>query len=82
MNYAFSSKLILRTPLFSFEEFSKRDFSQFVGRKEFQEAIYFASRSFFDELKKKDFDFQACTEKQRATIIKYLNRSSFRSTPF
>lgn len=80
--YSFSSSLLLRTPLYSVEKYENADYAFILKTEEFKIALLLASNAFFNELRKKDFDYNLLNEKQQHTIKKYINRSSFRSTPF
>ena len=82
MTYTFFSSVLIRTPTYNFQKYSKVNYSVLLKDKEFTSALFLASRSFFNELKKKDFDYNLLNEKQKHTVKKYLNRASFRSTPF
>jgi thiopeptide-type bacteriocin biosynthesis protein len=48
----------------------------------FQQAIFFASESLYQELKRNEFDYGRLDEKVRLSLQKYLNRMCFRPTPF
>jgi thiopeptide-type bacteriocin biosynthesis protein len=82
MNYKFFSSLLVRTPLYSFHQYKGMDLSLLLQNEQFRRALFLASKTFFDELEKKQFDFDRLTEKQKLTIRKYINRACFRSTPF
>jgi len=74
--------LLLRTPLYSFKQFEDVATSKILMTPAFQAALFLASQSFFEELRKRDFDFFTLSEKQQHTLKKYLNRACYRSTPF
>jgi lantibiotic biosynthesis protein len=80
-NYQFTSSLLVRTPLLSSESLPFSP-NSILRREDFRVALFLASRSLFLELAKKDFDYDLLTAKQKQTVKKYLNRASFRSTPF
>jgi lantibiotic biosynthesis protein len=80
-NYQFTSSLLVRTPLLSSDSFPLSP-NSILSREDFRAALFLASRSLFLELAKKDFNYDLLTAKQKQTVNKYLNRASFRSTPF
>ncbi len=82
MNYTFLPSLLVRTPGYSYRGYQHADYEQLLKDPGFQVALFLASRPFFEEIAKKNFEFAGLNEKQRSTIIKYFNRASFRSTPF
>lgn len=53
-----------------------------LERQNFRAALFFASRSFYNELSKKQFNYSLLSEKQKRTVEKYINRAKFRATPF
>jgi lantibiotic biosynthesis protein len=80
-NYQFTSSLLVRTPLLSSKSFPLSP-NSILRREDFRAALFLASRSLFLELAKKEFNYDLLTAKQKQTVKKYLNRASFRSTPF
>jgi lantibiotic biosynthesis protein len=80
-NYQFTSSLLVRTPLLSSESLTSSP-NSILRREDFRAALFLASRSLYLELAKKDFNYDLLTAKQKQTVKKYLNRASFRSTPF
>jgi thiopeptide-type bacteriocin biosynthesis protein len=78
-NYKFSTHVLARMPLLEVSEKNPVDVLQ---RKDFKAALFLASRSLYNELSKRDFDYTRLSDKQKQTIKKYLNRARFRSTPF
>lgn len=80
-DYTFTSSLLARTPLFSFT-ILETSFLMILKNQQFQAALFLASPSLFYELEKKQFDYEALTDRQKQTVKKYVNRAAFRSTPF
>lgn len=80
-DYKFSSHILARIPLLEIET-GKHQYETILARKDFRAALFFASRSFYNELSKKEFDYAQLSEKQKLTVKKYINRAMFRSTPF
>jgi thiopeptide-type bacteriocin biosynthesis protein len=72
----------MRNPLYSFEDYHVTDYSTILKTSQFQLSIFLASKDFYDELLKKQFNYTHLTAKQKRTVAKYFNRASFRSTPF
>ncbi|MEJ7820672.1 MAG: lantibiotic dehydratase [Chitinophagaceae bacterium] len=80
--YNFFSSLFVRTPLYSLGQHKSADYPFILNTYEFKLALLLASTAFFNELKRKQFDYELLSEKQKHTVRKYINRASFRSTPF
>lgn len=80
-DYKFSSHVLARIPLLE-TWIDKHHYETILARKDFRTALFFASRSFYNELSKKEFDYAQLSEKQKLTVKKYINRAMFRSTPF
>lgn len=77
--YKFSSFLIARIPLL---DCRIREYPAVLESENFRAALFFASRSFYNELSKKQFNYSLLSEKQKRTVEKYINRAKFRATPF
>jgi len=89
--YQFFKKYIVRTPLFSREEFQKKIYCDTVSEdhlkticidSRFQEAIYLASPYLYLEINHWLAEENKLSEKLKHTILKYYSRMSTRSTPF
>lgn len=80
--YKFFSSLFVRTPLYSIVQYNTINKKELLKSEKFQLALLLASKSLYDELEKKQFDYRLLNNKQKQTIWKYVNRASFRSTPF
>lgn len=87
--YTILNKFIVRRPMFSFNQViiglsSKHEFNKIVSNPLFKEAILYASPTLYCELKKylsnrlHDKD----SLRMEKTLIKFLIRMGFRSTPF
>lgn len=61
---------------------SAEEYPTVLERENFRAALFFASRSFYNELSKKQFNYSLLSEKQKKTVKKYINRAKFRATPF
>ncbi|TCJ19606.1 hypothetical protein EPD60_00335 [Flaviaesturariibacter flavus] len=82
IKFQFSETLMLRTPLYSFQQYRGINENTILKTPDFQLAIFLASRNFYEELLRKDFSYDALSDKQKMSVRKYLNRASYRSTPF
>src|SRR6185312_17242716 len=58
------------------------DIQRHLNNRYFKAAIYISSPLFFACLEQKEFMFADLSEKEKLTLKKYLNRFSFRPTPF
>jgi len=82
IKYQFLPELFLRTPFYSFNDYSLKKLPEVLKNEKFRNAIYLASPDFYNHLEKKEFDFNKLDEKEKFSISKYYNRTSFRPTPF
>ncbi|WP_184549794.1 lantibiotic dehydratase family protein [Mucilaginibacter sp. FT3.2] len=80
--YHFYQTLILRTPIFSFKDYSLRNLKKKLKSKYFRESLLVASSTFYQQLEKIDFDLSKLDEKQLLTVKKYYNRINYRPVPF
>jgi len=80
--YNFFPVTILRTPAFSFKDYSTIKLRKILKNSYFQQALLIASSVIFRELEKVDFDFEKLNPKEKNTVQKYFNRICFRPTPF
>jgi thiopeptide-type bacteriocin biosynthesis protein len=80
--YRFLDGLLLRAPFYSFSRYAPERLPQVLLSKEFQQAVQLASPVFYGLVKKKEFDFNKLSDKERFTLLKYYNRMCFRPTPF
>jgi thiopeptide-type bacteriocin biosynthesis protein len=78
----FHSKVFLRAPLLSFENYNETQLVELLNTGIFQSSIFLANYEFYEYLKKKDFDYALLSDKEKKTVWSYYNRMSFRSTPF
>lgn len=83
--FLFFDNYVVRTPYFSFKDFKKnfsekngtiKVFDKYFCDDTFNEAIYLASLSLYNETKSER------NEKSRISLLKYYNRASTRYTPF
>jgi len=81
-NYCFAPSVIVRTPLYSPTWTRNHGIEKIVSDPSFQTALFLASRDLYRELQKRNFRYDTLSDKQKRTVWKYINRASFRSTPF
>ena len=81
MNFLFAEHLLLRMPANSWNTYDE-DIQSHLNNRYFKAAIYIASPLFFACLEQKAFKFADLSQKEKLTLKKYLNRFSFRPTPF
>jgi thiopeptide-type bacteriocin biosynthesis protein len=74
--------LVLRSPLYSWMDFTPDRYSEIINDPDFRQAIYFASPGFCRILEEKKFADTLLSAKEKLTIAKYYNRMCFRPTPF
>ncbi|MBB6330887.1 hypothetical protein HNP24_001837 [Chryseobacterium sediminis] len=92
--YQFFEKFIVRSPLFTYEDFIKtfdkedisdEELKRIANNEIFQEAIYLASPYLYEEiiqwLSNKELSLKQ-DQKLRNTLLKYYSRMSTRCTPF
>jgi thiopeptide-type bacteriocin biosynthesis protein len=80
-NLFFADQLLLRMPANSVNAYDD-DIQRHLTNQYFKAAIYIASPLFFACLEQKEFMFADLSDKEKLTLKKYLNRFSFRPTPF
>ncbi|WPU94793.1 lantibiotic dehydratase [Mucilaginibacter sabulilitoris] len=81
MGIAFAPQLLLRLPAYPEIQYDQ-DLQCFLDDPFFRAAIFLASPVFYRSLKDCDFNTKKLTEKQRISLLKYVNRACFRPTPF
>ncbi|QTE39750.1 lantibiotic dehydratase [Mucilaginibacter gossypii] len=82
ISYNFFSRVMLRTPALSFDDYSLSLLNSTLSLPAFRAGIYLASPILFDQLEKRNFDINLLKKKEVNTLKKYFNRMSFRATPF
>lgn len=80
--YKFHNTVVLRHPVYSFQQFSEQNLATILQDHFFRNAIYLCSPTVFDELKKNDFEYAKLNAKLKNTLLKYFNRMCYRPTPF
>lgn len=80
--YRFLPQLFLRAPYYSFAGYDLSRLPEVLREQAFRNAVFLASVAFYAVLKKKEFDFDRLTDKEKHTLYKYYNRMCFRPTPF
>ncbi|WP_342648149.1 lantibiotic dehydratase [Mucilaginibacter sp. CSA2-8R] len=81
-HYQFHDTVVLRHPVYSFQQFDKNNLAAKLQDSFFRDAIYLCSPTVFDELKKCSFDYTKLNAKLKNTVLKYFNRMCYRPTPF
>jgi thiopeptide-type bacteriocin biosynthesis protein len=81
-NIELGSNIFIRAAEKSYVEFDYKNLKFDLKNKDFQAAIFFASESLFNELKKHEFIYEALSERTVFSLRKYYNRVHFRATPF
>ncbi len=81
-NYQFHDTLVLRHPVFSFQQFTEENLAAKLQDSFFRDAIYLCSPVVFKELQKCDFDYFKLSKRLKITLFKYFNRMCYRPTPF
>ncbi|MEN0054281.1 MAG: lantibiotic dehydratase [Mucilaginibacter sp.] len=81
-NCQFNAAVMVRSPYYSFIDYNINRLPQLLADPLFQRAIYLASPELFSLLEDKEFNADALNDKQRLTILKYINRMYYRPTPF
>lgn len=79
--YEFYNKLVLRIPRYT-REMIDLDLQHLLNDTAYRDALYLASDTVYDQLKKNGFELAKCDEKLLRTLKKYHRRMCFRPTPF
>lgn len=79
-NYYFLQELLLRSPVYSYSQYSPDKISSIIQDQLFKAALYLASPQLFEAIFGKAFDELNAGEK--LSLMRYYNRMSFRPTPF
>lgn len=84
MNYTFTNKFVVRQPLLPIQRnISKKEaINLFQSSEIIREAIFLASPDLYRELEKHIINGVELNPKLQDSMHKYLNRMSYRSTPF
>jgi hypothetical protein len=81
-NCQFNSSVMVRSPYYSFVDYNINRLPQLLADPLFQRALYLASPELFSLLEDKKFNATTLNDKQRLTVLKYINRMHYRPTPF
>jgi hypothetical protein len=81
-NCHFNSSVMVRSPYYSFVDYSIDRMPELLADPVFQRALYLASPELFGLLDDKKFSATALNDKQQLTVLKYINRMHYRPTPF
>lgn len=79
---AIDSFLLVRSPAYSYEKFTEIYLKKILQTDFFRAALFFASQTFYIELKKKNFDYEELNVSSKLTLWKYFNRMCFRPLPY
>jgi thiopeptide-type bacteriocin biosynthesis protein len=74
--------LLVRSPAYSYQDFSQRFLSEALKTDFFRASLFFASQTLYTELRKKDWDYEQFSPAAQVTLWKYLNRMCFRALPY
>jgi len=74
--------LLVRSPAYSYENFSELYLREVLHHDFFKAALFVASQSLYFELRKKAFNYDDLETAARITLWKYLNRMCFRPLPY
>ena len=80
--YQFLPQILLRTPAFSFKDYSALKLKTILKNNYFQKALLIASSSLYHQLEKTGFDYEQLSHREQQSVRKYFNRLCFRPTPF
>jgi len=81
-NYNFLNHLILRSPQYSYNQYSIEKVEKILKDVHFQIAIYLASPQLYNIIASKTLEYKSLSFKEQLSIKRYYNRMSFRPTPF
>ena len=80
-SYEFFDKLLLRIPRLK-KEVLNSTLQEVLDQTAFRDALYLASDSVFEELKKQNFQVADCSRNLQQALQKYHRRICYRPTPF
>jgi len=80
--FTFIDDIILRCPVFSFQNYKVENLKDLLHHENFQKGIYLASSGFYEVISNFSFEFEKLSDKHKWSLLKYYNRMSFRPTPF
>jgi thiopeptide-type bacteriocin biosynthesis protein len=81
-NFQVDDFVLLRMPAYSYKNYDVAFLTSALETDFFRCAIFFASRSFYDELQKNSFDYGRLSVKAQTSLWKYFNRMCYRSVPY
>lgn len=81
-NYRFFSSLVVRTPVWSYQDYSPANLNDALSDETFRDALLVASSSLCEQLEKVDFQPEKLDAKKILSLNKYHNRMHFRPVPF
>jgi thiopeptide-type bacteriocin biosynthesis protein len=78
----FIPALLLRSPLYSFADYSPTKLKYLLHDPHFILGVYLASPTLFKIIEKTNFDAALLNKSQQLSLLKYINRMHYRPTPF
>jgi thiopeptide-type bacteriocin biosynthesis protein len=81
-NFQVDDFVLLRLPAYSYKNYEVAFLTSALETDFFRSAIFFASRSFYDELQKNSFDYGKLNVQAQISLWKYFNRMCYRSLPY
>lgn len=82
MIHQVSDKVIVRTPLFSFDKLFDINVEELIKNDSFLEAVYLSSPSLIEEAEKSLSNRAVINDKVWLSLYRYYLRAAYRSTPF
>ncbi len=80
--YQFASKIFLRLPVYSLENYSAEKLQSALDSHFFRVAIYFGSRGLYKEAALRNFRCNEMSLRMQRSLLNYYNRMCYRPTPF
>jgi thiopeptide-type bacteriocin biosynthesis protein len=80
--YEFLPLLFIRTPFYSFQQYGQQVLEQALKDKSFLSALWLASPDYYLLLQDRAFNLNQLSFKETQTLFRYVNRMTFRPTPF
>jgi hypothetical protein len=80
--FSIDSFLLVRSPAYSYRNFSTDHLKQVIKTDFFKAALFFGSKTLYLELQKNHFEYEGLSDGLRTTLWKYLNRMCYRPLPY
>ncbi|OKS88667.1 lantibiotic dehydratase [Mucilaginibacter polytrichastri] len=81
-NLTFIPALILRSPLYSFNEYCPSKLKSLLSDPSFILGVYLASPTLFKIIENANYNIAQLNKSQQLSLVKYINRMHYRPTPF